>query len=67
MYFHYGGENLKIELAVLDIQDFDIIIGMDFLSIHEAKIDCKNKTVSLLKPSGELITFQGRNSRSKRK
>jgi len=46
--FNMGGENLKIDLVVLDIQDFDVIIGMDFLSLHEAKVDCKNKTMSLL-------------------
>ena len=57
--FDMGGENLKIDLVVLDIQDFDVIIGLDFLSIHEAKIDCKNKPVSLLKPSEKWITFQG--------
>jgi len=64
--FKMGEENLKIDLVVLDIQDFDVIIGMDFLSIHEAKIDCKNKAVSLLKPSGKWVTFKGQDSRSKR-
>ena len=46
--FNIGGENLKIDLAILDIQDFNVIIGMDFLFVHEARIDCKNKMVSLL-------------------
>jgi len=40
--FNMGGENLKIDLVILDIQDFDVIIGIDFLSIHEDKIDCSN-------------------------
>ncbi|XP_052197341.1 uncharacterized protein LOC127804509 [Diospyros lotus] len=65
--FNMGGESLKIDLVVLDIQDFDIIIGIDFLSLHEAKVDCKNKTVKLLKPSGEWVTFQGQKNKSKRK
>ena len=52
-----GGENLKIDLAILDIQDFDVIIGMDFLSVHEDKIDCKNKIVSLLQPSGRWVVL----------
>jgi len=55
--FNMGGLNLKIDLAILDIQDFDVIIGMDFLSIHEAKIDCKNKTMSLLQPSRRWFVF----------
>ncbi|XP_052172224.1 uncharacterized protein LOC127788153 [Diospyros lotus] len=61
------GERFKINLAVLDIQDFDMIIGMDFLSVHEAKVDCKNKTVSLRKPNGEWISFQCQNNRNNRK
>ena len=65
--FKVGGENLKIDLAVLDIQDFDVVIGMDFLSIHEAKVYCKNKTVSLLQPSGRWVIFQGQNSKGKGK
>ena len=39
--FTMGGEDFEINLALLDIQDFDVIIGMDFLSLHDAKIDCK--------------------------
>ncbi|XP_052172232.1 uncharacterized protein LOC127788161 [Diospyros lotus] len=64
--FNMGGENFKIDLVVLDIQDFDIIIGMDFLSLHEAKIDCKSKTVSLPKSNGEWITFQGQGRKIRR-
>jgi len=62
-----GGENLKIDLAILDIQDFNMIIGMDFLSVNEAKIDCKSKIVSLLQPSGRWFVFQGQNSKGERK
>ena len=32
---------------------------MDFQSWHGAKIDCKGKSVSLLKPNGERVIFQG--------
>ena len=46
--FNMGEENLKVDLPILDIQDFTAIIKMDFLSVHEAKIDCKSKIVSLL-------------------
>ncbi|XP_052193780.1 uncharacterized protein LOC127802126 [Diospyros lotus] len=64
--FNMGSKSFKIDLVVLDIQDFDIIIGMDFLSLHEAKIDCKSKTVSLPKLNGEWIVFQGQNRKIKR-
>ncbi|XP_052197382.1 uncharacterized protein LOC127804547 [Diospyros lotus] len=64
--FNMGGENFKIDLVVLDIQDFDIIIGMDLLSLHEAKIDYKSKIVSLPKSNGEWIMFQGQDRKIKR-
>ncbi|XP_052187706.1 uncharacterized protein LOC127798285 [Diospyros lotus] len=64
--FSMGSESFKIDLVVLDIQDFDIIIGMDFLSLHEAKIDCKSKTVSLPKLNKEWVVFQGQSRKTKR-
>ena len=53
-----GGEDFRMDLALLEIQDFDLIIGMDFLLLHSAKINCKG-TVSLLKPNREQVIFQG--------
>lgn len=38
---------------------------MDFLSLHSAKIDCKGKSVSLLKPNGERVIFQGQGNERK--
>ena len=39
--------------------EFDVILGMDFLSTYRAKIDCLRKEVTLCLPTGEKIKFFG--------
>ena len=34
------------DLIMLDMHDFDVILGMDLLSGHHATMDCFNKTIS---------------------
>ncbi|TYK01350.1 gag protease polyprotein [Cucumis melo var. makuwa] len=36
---------LDVTLMVLDMQDFDVILGMDWLSVNHASIDCSRKEV----------------------
>ncbi|KAA0055570.1 gag protease polyprotein [Cucumis melo var. makuwa] len=36
---------LYVTLMVLDMQDFDVILGMDWLSVNHASIDCSRKEV----------------------
>ncbi|KAL5570134.1 hypothetical protein UlMin_026709 [Ulmus minor] len=45
------GHVLTADLVVLGIHDFDIILGMDWLSKHYATIECHEKEV-LFQPSG---------------
>ncbi|GKV23585.1 hypothetical protein SLEP1_g33294 [Rubroshorea leprosula] len=40
---YVDGKQLSASLFVLDISDFDIILGMDWLSKHFASIDCHRK------------------------
>ncbi|XP_073153926.1 uncharacterized protein [Henckelia pumila] len=51
------GLDLYADLIVLEMSDFDVIFGMDWLSQHEATIDCKQRTVSLKVHNGELFVF----------
>ena len=41
-----GDVTFSADLILLDMHDFDIILGMDWLSRHHATIDCFNKTIS---------------------
>lgn len=36
---------LKANLIPLDIHDFDVILGMDFLAVNHASVDCFRKEV----------------------
>ena len=39
--------------------DFDLILGMDWLSPHHAVLDCYAKTVTLAIPSIPPVVWQG--------
>ncbi|KAL5546618.1 hypothetical protein UlMin_006305 [Ulmus minor] len=47
-----AGRELSMDLVILDMFDYDVIIGMDFLTKYEATINCKARTVTF-KPTGE--------------
>ncbi|KAA0054800.1 reverse transcriptase [Cucumis melo var. makuwa] len=50
---------LDVTLLVLDMQDFDVILGMDWLSANHANIDCFGKEVVFNPPSGASFKFRG--------
>ena len=39
---------LLADLVLLDVMDFDVILGMDWLSQHYAAVDCQRKKVIFL-------------------
>ncbi|XP_052189966.1 uncharacterized protein LOC127799782 [Diospyros lotus] len=43
----------QVDLILLEVYDFDVILGMDFLSRYDASIDCRRKIVTIKKPEGE--------------
>ncbi|KAI0492241.1 hypothetical protein KFK09_026510 [Dendrobium nobile] len=53
-----AGKKWKSSLILLPISSYDVILGMDWLSLYEAQIDCLKKQVSLL-VAGERVVFQG--------
>ena len=44
---------------MLHVTDYDVILGMDFLSKYGAMIDCKAKIVGFKPPREEMFTFFG--------
>ncbi|GAV81701.1 RVP_2 domain-containing protein, partial [Cephalotus follicularis] len=53
------GISLYADFIVLPIRDFDVILGMDWLSAHRARMDCNNKTVDFFLPDGTSFQFKG--------
>ncbi|KAA0036538.1 pol protein [Cucumis melo var. makuwa] len=49
---------LDMTLLVLDMQDFDVILGMDWLSANHANIDCFGKEVVINPPFGASFKFR---------
>ena len=50
------------DLIELSFREFDVILGMDWLSRHQVVVDCRMKRVTLRTPSGEEVTFIGERS-----
>ena len=50
---------LRANLIPLEMSDFDVILRMDWLSKHNAVIDCFSKIVTFKKSRDLEFTFQG--------
>ncbi|XP_073120572.1 uncharacterized protein [Henckelia pumila] len=55
---------LCADFIVLKMVDFDAIFGMDWLTRHEAIIDCKRKTVSVKDQNGKSLVFRTTSKKS---
>ncbi|KAJ1693767.1 hypothetical protein LUZ63_010465 [Rhynchospora breviuscula] len=55
-----AGRNLTADLVVLDMRDFDVLLGLDWLTTHHAMIDCKNHSVRFGKEGTVPFVFKGR-------
>ena len=54
-----GGQEFPTDLIALDVRDFDVVLGMDWLSRHRATLDCFKKEVKFHR-SGKLeVKFRG--------
>ena len=45
------------DLIELSFREFDVILGMDWLSPHQAIVDCRMKRVTLRTPNEDEVTF----------
>ena len=50
------------DLIELSFKEFNVILGMDWLSHPQVVVDCRMKRVTLRTPSGEEVTFSGERS-----
>ena len=49
---------LTVDLRVMDMSEFDIILGMDWLTTYRVVIDCGRRRVTAYTQDGTRVTFQ---------
>lgn len=54
-----GDAELYVNLIILPFLEFDIILGMDWLSRHHAKVDCYTKEIIIDSPGQTRVMFCG--------
>ena len=54
-----AGQTIHVDLKVVNMTDFDIILGMDWLAENFASIDCHKKEVIFTPPNRLTFKFKG--------
>ncbi|XP_024029596.1 uncharacterized protein LOC112094005 [Morus notabilis] len=54
-----GSEKLKADLIILPMNQFNVVLGMDWLSRYGAIVDCHHMRVTLTTGSSTTVTYQG--------
>ena len=54
-----GGQEFPADLVALDMRDFDMALGIDWLSRHRATLNCYKKEVKLHRPGKLEVKFRG--------
>ena len=50
---------LTVDLRVMDMSEFDVIFGMDWLTVYKVVIDCEHRRVTAYTQDGTRVVFQG--------
>jgi len=53
------GHTFPVQLLPITLGGFHVVIGMDWMSIHDAAILCSKKIVRILTPKGEVVSVYG--------
>ena len=54
-----GRQEFPANLVALDMRDFDVVLGMDWLCRHRATLDCYKKKVKMHRPWKLEVKFKG--------
>ena len=49
---------LTVDLRIMDMSEFDVILGMDWLTAYRVVIDCERRRVSAYTQDGTRVVFQ---------
>ena len=54
-----SGTLLTVDLRIMDMLEFDVILGMDWLTAYRVVIDCERRRVIAYMQDGTRVVFQG--------
>ena len=54
-----SGTLLTVDLRIMDMSEFDVILGMDWLTAYRVVIDCDQRRVTTYTQDGTRVVFQG--------
>ena len=54
-----SGTLLTVDLRIMDMSEFDVILGMDWLTDYRVIIDCERRRVTAYTQDGTRVVFQG--------
>ena len=54
-----SGTLLTVDLGIMDMSEFDVILGMDWLTAFRVVIDCERRRVTAYTQDGTCVVFQG--------
>ena len=54
-----SGTLLTVDLRIMDMSEFDVILGMDWLTAYKVVIDWKRRRVTSYTQDGTRVVFQG--------
>ena len=55
------GTLLIVDLRIMEMSEFDVILGMDWLTAYRVVIDCERRRVTAYTQDGTRVVFQGDN------
>ncbi|XP_048489893.2 uncharacterized protein LOC125491863 [Beta vulgaris subsp. vulgaris] len=55
-----GGCEFQVDLVRFELTDFDVILGMNWLSKYKTNINCLNHEITLMKPDGCKVSYRRR-------
>ena len=50
---------LTVDLRIMDMSEFDVILGMDWLTTYRVVIECERRRVTAYTHDGTRVVFQG--------
>ena len=54
-----SGTLLTVDLRIMDMSEFDVILGIDWLTLYRVVIDCERRRVTAYTQDGTHVVFQG--------